>query len=129
MKKKLYIFCSAAMSSSMIAKKMQENADTQQVDAVIEAFPESKINDKGNEADIILLSPQIRYLEKDIRAKFAHKIVYVIEMTDYIPTKAGDILTKSLGIPQKVTNQSNEKLKDDKNPSFLEKVMSAIKGS
>lgn len=96
MKKKLYIFCSAAMSSSMIAKKMNEKAVAENIDVEVDAFPESKVNDKGKEADVILLSPQIRYLEKDIKSKFADKVVYVIEMTDYIPTKAGDILTKCL---------------------------------
>lgn len=101
MKKKLYIFCSAAMSSSMIAKRMQETAEAQSMEIEVEAFPESKMNDKAKDADVILLSPQIRYLEKDVRFKFSNKCVYVIEMTDYIPTKASDILTKCLKESQK----------------------------
>ncbi len=68
---------------------MHQEADSKNMDIKVEAFPESKMSDKAKEADVILLSPQIRYLEKDVRSKYSDKIVYVIEMTDYIPTKIG----------------------------------------
>jgi PTS system cellobiose-specific IIB component len=94
--KKLYLFCSAGMSSSIIAKKMQEAANKQSLDVEVSYFPEAKMNEKGSEADIILLSPQVKYLEKDVRAKYSNKPVYLIEMQDYGMLNGEAILTKSL---------------------------------
>lgn len=98
MTKKLYIFCSAAMSSSAIAAKMQQSADNQNLQIQVQAFAESNLNAKAPEADVIILSPQIRYLEKTVKQTYPNKIVYIIEMTDYIPTKAENILTKTLNL-------------------------------
>ncbi|MDR2008364.1 MAG: PTS sugar transporter subunit IIB [Alphaproteobacteria bacterium] len=96
--KKLYLFCSAGMSSSIIAKKMQEVANQKNLDVEVNYFPESKMNEKGSEADVILLSPQVKYLEKDVRAKYSNKPVYLIEMLDYGMLNGEAILTKSLSV-------------------------------
>ncbi|MCL2567802.1 MAG: PTS sugar transporter subunit IIB [Alphaproteobacteria bacterium] len=96
--KNLYLFCSAGMSSSIIAKKMQEAADRQGIEVKVSYFPEAKMNEKGSEADVILLSPQVKYLEKDVRAKYSGKKVYLIEMLDYGMLNGEAILTKSLSV-------------------------------
>ena len=94
--KNLYLFCSAGMSSSIIAKKMQDLCDSKLFDIKILYFPESKIDEKAIEADLILLSPQIRYRETEIKKNYPNKPYYIIDMLDYGMMKADNILAKCL---------------------------------
>ena len=48
--KKVYLFCSAGMSTSMLAAKMQEVANSHQLDMEVAAFPHEQIG------------PQVKYL-------------------------------------------------------------------
>jgi len=82
-KKKIYLFCSAGMSTTLLLKKMQKEADDQGAPVEIHAFPVSDISAKGGEADIILLSPQVRYKEHEVQEEFPNSIVSTIEMRDY----------------------------------------------
>lgn len=81
--KKIYLFCSAGMSTSLLVSKMREQATKYEVPVVIEAFSESIVSEKGAEADVILLGPQIRYMQPEIAEKFPNKPVEVIESTLY----------------------------------------------
>ena len=61
--KKVYLFCSAGMSTSMLASKMQKVADDHQLPIEVEAFPDGKIGQIIDERhpDVILLGPQVKY--------------------------------------------------------------------
>ncbi|MFV0380055.1 MAG: PTS sugar transporter subunit IIB [Anaerorhabdus sp.] len=80
---KIYLFCSAGMSTSLLVTKMQKAANEQGIEAEIEAFSEVQAQDKGQEADVVLLGPQIKYREKAIREKLPNKPLAVINMQDY----------------------------------------------
>ena len=84
------------MSSSIIAKKMQDLANSNNLNIQILYFPESKIDEKAIEADLILLSPQIRYRESEIKKNYPNKTYYVVDMLDYGMLKADNILDKCL---------------------------------
>ncbi|HDO1324236.1 PTS sugar transporter subunit IIB [Aeromonas sp. 96A] len=83
MNKKIYLFCAAGMSTSLLVNKMREQAAKHSVPVDIEAFPESQSNEKGIEADVILLGPQVGYMCQDISARFPHKPVAVIDTGMY----------------------------------------------
>lgn len=95
MVKKIYLFCSAGMSSSILADKMQKISDSKGLGIEVQYYPESKLDEKAHEADLLLLSPQIRYRQAEIQKK--HSQLYLIEMADYGMLKAENILNKSLG--------------------------------
>ncbi|MDU4095346.1 MAG: PTS sugar transporter subunit IIB, partial [Pantoea sp.] len=61
-KKIIYLFCSAGMSTSLLVSKMKAQALKYEVPVVIDAFPESLAAEKGPEADLILLGPQIAWM-------------------------------------------------------------------
>ena len=44
MKKKIYLFCSAGMSTSLLASKMQKVADEHKLPIEVEAFPYLEID-------------------------------------------------------------------------------------
>lgn len=62
--KKVYLFCSAGMSTSMLAAKMQEVANSHQLDMEVAAFPHEQIGEiiAAKHPDCILLGPQVNYL-------------------------------------------------------------------
>ena len=61
--KRVYLFCSAGMSTSMLASKMQGVANDHDLPIEVEAFPDGKIGQIIDERhpDVILLGPQVKY--------------------------------------------------------------------
>ncbi|HDG1707649.1 TPA: PTS sugar transporter subunit IIB [Kluyvera ascorbata] len=82
-KKKIYLFCSAGMSTSLLVSKMRAQAEKYEVPVIIEAFPESLVAEKGPEADAILIGPQISYMLQDIKNTVPNKPVKVIDSILY----------------------------------------------
>lgn len=85
--KKVYLFCSAGMSTSMLASKMQKVADDHKLPIEVEAFPDGKIGQIINERhpDVILLGPQVKYRFDEISQKYGDTgiPIQVIDQTDY----------------------------------------------
>lgn len=87
MKKKVYLFCSNGMSTSLLASKMQKVADTHNLPVEVKAFPIGKIEEivEQTNPDCILLGPQVKYLFEETCEKFkSYKApVAVIDSGDY----------------------------------------------
>lgn len=81
--KKVYLFCSAGMSTSLLVNKMRDAAAAQNLDLEIDAHPVGSVGTMGKEADIILLGPQIRFQLKNVSAQYPDKPVEVIDMRMY----------------------------------------------
>lgn len=84
--KKILLVCAAGMSTSMLVKRMIEHATIENIDVDINALAiaEAKGKIKNNEADVILLGPQVRFQKSEIEAVAQGKIpVAVIDMKDY----------------------------------------------
>ncbi|MUK89704.1 PTS sugar transporter subunit IIB [Ornithinibacillus sp. L9] len=64
---KIILVCSAGMSTSMLVKKMRSAAEMRGMDVEIEAVPESQLKNNVEGLDVVLIGPQVRYLEKKIR--------------------------------------------------------------
>lgn len=70
-KRKVYLFCSAGMSTSMLASNMQEAADAHNLPVEVKAFPIGKIDeivDAENPA-CVLLGPQVSYQFEDTKTR------------------------------------------------------------
>ena len=86
MNKKIYLFCSAGMSTSLLASKMQNVANQHKLPIEVEAFPYAEIDKIVEERnpDCILLGPQVKFMLKEVQAKFDEKTpVDVINSVDY----------------------------------------------
>lgn len=64
---KILLVCSAGMSTSMLVNKMRKSAEERNITAQIDAVPESELKNNLEGLDVILIGPQVRYLEKKIR--------------------------------------------------------------
>lgn len=80
---KIILLCSAGMSTSLLVNKMREYAKTINKEIQIEAYPISEAADKAVDANVILLGPQVRFQQSDIKEMFPDKIISVIDMRDY----------------------------------------------
>lgn len=59
--KKIILFCSAGMSTSLLVTKMEKSAKQKGLEVSIEAFPEAEMTKRIDGADVVLLGPQIRF--------------------------------------------------------------------
>ena len=98
------LMCSSGMSSTIIKANMKKAAEKLGIDLEVEAKAESAVN-VGRDikpADIILLAPQVKYIQPDIQSKAGFdKPVIVMEMRDYGLGNGENILKvalKALGI-------------------------------
>lgn len=66
---KIILVCSAGMSTSMLVNKMLKSAEDRGLDANIKAVAESELKNNLEGLDVVLIGPQVRYLEKQIKAQ------------------------------------------------------------
>lgn len=77
---RVLLVCAAGMSTSLLTTSMKKNAEP---DDVIAAAPAEEVTALAGDYDVILLGPQIRYREAEIREKVGDKPVGVVEMRAY----------------------------------------------
>lgn len=79
----ILLVCSAGMSTSLLLTRMLEAAKKKGLDVHIEARPVAEVETYGQNADMILLGPQVRFQLNRIRSTFTDKPVEVIDTRDY----------------------------------------------
>ncbi|MFD0770696.1 PTS sugar transporter subunit IIB [Bacillus sp. CGMCC 1.60114] len=58
----ILLCCAAGMSTSLLVTKMEKAAQAQGIEAKIWAVSGSEVRNHIDEADVLLLGPQVRYL-------------------------------------------------------------------
>ena len=100
--KKIYLFCSAGMSTSMLASKMQSVADAHNVPVKVAAHPHNKIGEiiATDRPDCILLGPQVKYMLNMLAEKAAPQGIPVkaIDMADYGMQRGDKVLDYALSL-------------------------------
>jgi PTS system cellobiose-specific IIB component len=98
--KYITLVCAAGMSTSILMAKMQESAKKKGIEAKIIAMSESKFEEYEEPTEVLLLGPQIAYLEDDIREKYEPKgiKVAVIDMMDYGTLNGENVLNDALAL-------------------------------
>ena len=84
----ILLVCAAGMSTSLLVNRMNDAAKAKGIELNIEAHPVGSIDSYGEQADVILLGPQVRFqkaaIEKMAAGRKAGAIpVDVIDMRDY----------------------------------------------
>lgn len=80
--KKIVLICNLGMSTSLLVTKMRNAAKEKGVECDINAYAMSEVA-KHQDADIILLGPQIQYALNNIRSKMPDVKVEPIDMKSY----------------------------------------------
>lgn len=94
--KRILLICALGMSSSMICEKMKKVRTEEESDWTVEAREQGEFKDIVQDYDLVLLSPQVRFLKDDF-AQLAdpHGIpILVIDPMDYGTVNAARIMDK-----------------------------------
>lgn len=82
-KKKIILFCAAGMSTSLLVTKMQEVAKKAGLDYEIHAYSMALAEEKGSDADAILIGPQVRFAINQLKKKLPDRKIEAINMEAY----------------------------------------------
>ncbi len=87
----IILACNAAMSTSMMKMRLEKETASRGIEATVKAVPISELDEYKDMADIILLGPQVRYAEKQVKQKVSAPVI-VMDMKDYGSMNASKIL-------------------------------------
>lgn len=100
--KRILLFCSAGMSTSLLVTKMQKAAQEKGEDVEIDAFPEAEMAKHLDGVDVVLLGPQIRFALNRAKKLCSEKgiPVDVVNSMDYGMMDGEKVLQKALKMCQ-----------------------------
>lgn len=93
---KILLVCSAGMSTSLMVNKMKEAAANKGVEAEIWAVADAEASTNIEKADVMLLGPQVRFLESKMKQVAGSKPVAVIDMLAYGQMDGEKVLNQAL---------------------------------
>lgn len=96
---KILVVCNAGMSSSILVKKIKEYAQSQGIEAVVQAVSSASVSDEVGNWDVCLVAPQIMYAVDEIKGKLN------------IPTQAVEMRTYAIADGKAAFEQINNMLK------------------
>ncbi|MCF0114033.1 MAG: PTS sugar transporter subunit IIB [Erysipelotrichaceae bacterium] len=65
--RKIVLLCAAGMSTSLLVNKMKEYAASIGYEADIAAYPVAEAEQRGADADVVLLGPQVKFSLKKVQ--------------------------------------------------------------
>lgn len=94
----IILVCEHGASTGMLTTAMEKAAKAQGVEANINAYPYTKLNELIDGADIVLLGPQVRFKKKEFDAKYADKGVefLVVDTVAYGTMNGEKVLKQAL---------------------------------
>ncbi|KMY46446.1 PTS cellobiose transporter subunit IIB [Bacillus sp. FJAT-27916] len=94
------LVCAAGMSTSLLVTKMQKSAEKQGIQADIFAISAQEIDIiiEQKNVDVLLLGPQVKYMQNQIESKLAGRNIPVaaINMQDYGMMNGEKVLDQAL---------------------------------
>ncbi|ANZ95422.1 MULTISPECIES: PTS sugar transporter subunit IIB [Brochothrix] len=103
--KTIMLVCSAGMSTSLLVTKMEAAAKEKGLESEIFAVSASEVDQilGSKTIDVLLLGPQVRYLQGQMEGKLAGKDipVEVINMADYGMMNGANVLNRAVELMEK----------------------------
>ncbi|WP_410012878.1 PTS sugar transporter subunit IIB [Sodalis sp. C49] len=98
--KSIMLCCSAGMSTSMLVRKMQAEAEKRGLDVKIDAYGVSEFDGQFARYQVVLLGPQVKYMLASLSAKTAAQDIPVaaIDMMDYGMQRGDKVLDFALSL-------------------------------
>ncbi|HIG8795705.1 TPA: PTS sugar transporter subunit IIB [Raoultella terrigena] len=98
--KKIMLCCSAGMSTSLLMKKMIDEAEKRSLAVEIRAFGVAEFAEQVAHYQVVLLGPQVKYMQKDLQKQADRYGILVepINMMDYGMQKGGAVLDFALAL-------------------------------
>lgn len=97
----ILLVCAAGMSTSLLVNRMNDAAKAKGIEIHIEAHPVGEVRKYRQDADVIMLGPQVRFELKNVTKLFPDKPVEVIQMQDYGMMNGAKVLERALQLLNK----------------------------
>ena len=95
----ILLVCAAGISTATLVKNMKASADDMDIEMNITSVGIAAANEAIKEADIVLLGPQLGYLEPAIKDLVEHKVpVTVIDTDLYANMDGKEVLNAPMSI-------------------------------
>lgn len=95
---RILLVCSAGMSTSLMVNKMKEAATEKGIEAEIWAVADAEAATNIANADVMLLGPQVRFLETKMKEVAGAKPVAVIDMQAYGTMNGMKVLQQAMDL-------------------------------
>lgn len=94
----IVLLCQYGASTGMLTQRIRQAAKDKEVEAKIDAYSYSDVGEVIENADIILLGPQIRFKKDELEKKYADKDVpfVIIDTVDYGTMNGEGVLNTAL---------------------------------
>ncbi len=98
--KNIMLCCSAGMSTSMLVRKMQAEAEKRGLEIKIDAYGVSEFDEQFARYQVVLLGPQVKYMLETLAEKTAERNIPVaaIDMMDYGMQRGDKVLDFALSL-------------------------------
>lgn len=93
---KISLFCNAGMSTSILERLIQEEADKRGLDATVRAYNISNLKNVVTSEDIILIGPQIGHMFKEVKEDNPQNKVLLLSMQEFGMMDGNAILNRIL---------------------------------
>ena len=88
----IILACNAGMSTSIMKMRLIKELKNRGLEGNVSAVPISELDDYLEDADILLLGPQVRSIEKGMKEVYPALTIVVISMKDYGSMDAAKVL-------------------------------------
>lgn len=99
---KIILACSAGMSTSMLVEKMKAEAASKSIDTDIIALSSTEVEEyvEGNDIDVLLLGPQVKYLENRLKEQYEDKDfpIATVDSRDYGMMNGEKVLEQAINL-------------------------------
>ncbi|CAH0530058.1 PTS system cellobiose-specific EIIB component [Vibrio hippocampi] len=97
---KIFLCCSAGMSTSMLVKKMKQAAEERQITCEINAYSISEFEACLQQYDVCLVAPQVKFKFEEFKARAIQegKVCGLIDMMNYGMLKGDVVLQQALDL-------------------------------
>ena len=94
---KILLLCNLGLSSGILGKKIENECLKKGIAAQVTAKPMNLAEEELAQSDVVLISPQIRFIAKELKTKVSENVkVITINPTDFGLQKADAILEQIL---------------------------------
>lgn len=80
---KIILACAAGMSTSMLVQRIKQSAEERGIELEIDAVSVNSLREHVDGVQLILLGPQVSYMEEQLSEEYKPIPVQVIDMMDY----------------------------------------------
>jgi len=97
---KIFLCCAAGMSTSMLVTKMEQAAQSKNIQCQISAHSVAEFEDCIVECDVCLVAPQVRFKYEDFKheAEAIGKSCGLIDMMNYGMLNGDAVLTQAIDL-------------------------------